>query len=54
MNDVLKIIVIILTVIWVIAIIDALPVIIAILFLVGSLIWSILTGSQFWEGGPFW
>ncbi len=50
-----NIIFIILTVIGVAVLIHALPVILAILYIGGVLIYSLITGESIWgEHGPFW
>ena len=36
-------------------VIQAMPVLLAILYLVGRMIWCVVTGDSFWgEYGPFW
>jgi len=50
-----KIILIFFVVLTLAFVIQALPVILAILYLGGRMIWCILTGDSFWgEYGPFW
>ena len=50
-----KIILIFFVVLTILFVIEALPVLLAILYLGGMMIWSILTGEPFWgEHGPFW
>ena len=55
-KDILSaILIIILVVIGITVLIPALPVIVAIVYLVGRMIWCVLTGDSFWgEYGPFW
>lgn len=55
-KDILKIIsVSVLVVIGIAVLIPALPVIVAIIYLGGVLIWSLITGESIWgEHGPFW
>jgi hypothetical protein len=50
-----KIILIFFVVLTILFVIQALPVILAIVYLGGWLIWCVLTGDSFWgEYGPFW
>jgi len=52
LKDILSVIFVVLTILFVI---QALPVILAIVYLGGRMIWCILTGEPFWgEYGPFW
>ena len=56
LKDILSVIlIVILVVIGITVLIPALPVIGAIIYLVGWMIWCVLTGDSFWgEYGPFW
>jgi len=56
LKDILSVIlIVILVVIGVTVLIPALPVIGAIIYLGGVLIWSLITGESIWgEYGPFW
>jgi len=56
MKDILSVIlIVILVVVGITVLIPALPVIGAIIYLVGWMIWCVLTGDSFWgEYGPFW
>ena len=56
LKDILSaILIIILVVIGITVLIPALPVIVAIVYLGGVLIWSLITGESIWgEFGPFW